>query len=291
MTISVQGSHSRGPLLGDNKALGGLLEDIPLGAADQVRSPYKTWVENFSQLLASGELAGIGGTVTTVGAVAGNNETVSAGKGLTLNAGTAASTGYNVQINAALSSTTLTPIVFPSPISFGTAANNNRELVWFCRFGISSNAVTWDGAALVGLYVTDTSLTDASGNLTVASTGGAGVHISTAGVISTAYGTGAITAPVATVGAVGATTASATTFKWYDFGLRHKQLTTTTGRLRLYFGTTGNIQQVLDAAQALSGTLTPSFVILNGAANQSDLVIDSMFTALTRGSNFADNLG
>lgn len=284
-------THWRGPILGADNAGGGLWRNVNLASVDEVRGPIKLLTENFTQVLASGDLATLGATVTTVGAVAANSDTAgTAASVLTLNPGTAANTGYNIQFNAAITATVLKPLNILQTFDPSGASNlDGREFVWFARFGLGSNATTWDGGALLGMFVTDAALLDPATMVpTVASTGGAGFHVGATGNISFIASNGAITAPGTTLATLGTMSTATSAFKWYDAGFRYKQIQINgAGRLTAYFGPSGyNMLKVYDATTILDGNLSNSLVILNGAANQSDLGVDCMAMGTTRRAYF-----
>lgn len=293
MSIGQKGSHSRGPILGDNKAGDGLFEDIPLSTVDPMFSPYKTWREDFNVLVADDAAAGsMGATITASAGVVGN-AVIGSNTRFLINAGTAANTGYaSVQFNVDSSQATYVANRFNTPGLFGSNATTwaaNRELIWFARVGfLSAVAGAWDAGALIGWFVTDTSLLDLATLLpTVAVGGGIGFHIGPTGVVSAVCNDAAITTAGTAVGTIAALT---TATVWYEFGVRFKVTTfsTQTGNADFYFGPLGSMRKVLSSLQ--SGTLpiannagySSSFAVINGAALATDMILDAMYTGTTR---------
>jgi hypothetical protein len=293
MSIRYNGVHYEGPILGSDNSGGGIFEDVSLGTVDEARGPFKAWRENFNQVLASGDIDTLGFTVTDGAGSAANTDVVTTAQPyLALNAGTAANTYQSAQFVAAKTATVLRPLEIMDTIDpVAAAAFDGREVFWFCRFGVSSNTTAWDGAALLGLFVTDTTPIDATTGLpTVAATGGAGFHIGITGNISFINNiNGSITAAGTTLHTLGTMGASAQVFKWFDAGFRFKQIAaaTTTYRLTAYFAPVGyKMRKVYDTTNFIDGNLSTTFAVVNGAANQTDLGIDSLVSGVTRRANW-----
>lgn len=292
MSIGQKGSHSRGPILGDNKAGDGLFEDIPLAYVDQVRSPYRVWVDRFGDTIVDETAFNLlGGTATASAGVAANSIVGSAAGRLLINAGTAANTGYaSVQFNAAANSAVNNRYNALAIATSSTAFGNGKEVIWFARVGFSAAAAgAWDGGALLGWFITDTSLLDLITLLpTVAAGGGIGFHIGSTGAVTYVSNDAAIT----TAGAVqvGTIAALTSTVVFYEFGFRFKttDYTTQTGMADFYFGTQGNMAKVASTFQ--NGTLpvpnattySSSFALINGAAAATDMHLESLLMGLSR---------
>lgn len=291
------GVHYQGPILGSDKAGGGLFEDIPDAHYGQMLSPYNCWVENFDTVVADATAAGeLGATFTASAGVAANTVVGGGSIGrLQLNAGTAANTGWaSVQFNIPSSQATYVNNRYNLPVMTSGSAvlAAGREVMMFARVGFNANAAgVWDGGALIGWFVNDTSLLDLTTLLpTVAAGGGIGFHIGSGGVLSYISNDAAITAAGTTIQAT--FPALTTTAVFYDFGIRFKvtDFTNQKGNADFYFGTAYNMKKIASTYQ--DGTLpitnaavySPSFAIVNGATLQTDMFLESAMVALARPS-------
>lgn len=290
MSIGQKGSHSRGPILGDNKSGDGLWEDFPLAVIDQIRSPYIVLTDDFKQIIADETAFNLLGATATASLGVAANTITGVFNRLTINAGTAANTGYaSVQFNSAGNSA-VNNRYNVVPFTTGSVASGaGKELAWFARIGlVAATAGAWDGGALFGVFVTDTALLDLTTLLpTVAAGGGIGFHIGPTGVLSYVCNDSAITAAGTTITTIPALTTSAV---FYDFGIRYKvsDFTNQKGNADFYFGAQGNMQKIASTYQ--DGTLpitnttvySPSYAIINGAALATDIVLDAHMFAYNR---------
>lgn len=289
----VSGTKFQGPLLGSDRAMAGLIEDAEINLAAKSASNFKTYFEPFNHTIVDATAFGeLGATATAVGAVAANTIVGASSRALLINPGTAADTGWEVQFNAASSQATYVNNRFDIMGPITAASNNmqaNREFFFYARFGLQSNATTWDGKALLGWFFTDTSLLSPTTGLpTVAAGGGVGFHIGEDGVISYVSDDAAITAAGSTIESVGTLTAS--TVKWYECGFRAKVTTFASqiGTVDFYFGKNGSMQKVASTLQngtfpcANASAYSVSLACLNGPTNQADLHIDQVITGINR---------
>lgn len=288
------GTHWRGPLLGSGRAYDGLFEDTPLGSIDRVRSRYKVYVETFDYPIASAAtFAGSGATLTDINvATAPTNAVTGAAPYLLINPGTKADSGSEIQWNAALSynSTGLSPAQrFLPPVVSTATLMDNRELFMFWRFGVMSDATTWDGKVIMGWFATDTTLmSNTTGAPTVGTGCGLGFHIGETGVLTYIGQQTAITA--ATSNTTGVTlgtapnTLTASTFQWHEVGFRCRWLDASAGTGVASFYLNGRrlaTQITSDLPMASTQTYGVTFGIHNGPAQVSDLAIDYVVMGIT----------
>lgn len=291
MSIRQPGSHSRGPILGDSKSGDGLFEDIPLAYVDRLRSPYKVMVDDFGASIADETAFNLlGGTATASAGVASN--TISGNfHRLLFNPGTAANTGYaSIQFNAAANSAVNNRFNIGAVTANSLTMAVGKELTWFGRVGFTAAAAgAWDGGALLGWFVTDTSLLDLVTLLpTVAAGGGIGFHIGSTGAVTIVCNDAAITAAGTTQ--VGTIAALTTSVVFYEFGVRYKvtDFTNQSGGADFYFGTNGNMAKVASTLQTNTlpitnnSTYSASYAIINGAAAAVDMILDSHMAAIGR---------
>ncbi len=292
----IEGTHFKGPLLGSSE----FFEDLPLGVVDRGRAIYKTWYEPFDVQMADTLLDGRGATTTAIGLPAADSEVITgAAPYLLVNPGTTANTGNNIQVVAAPSQATYTTPALRTfgPMTSTTTLMLGRELFWRQRVGVRSNATTWDGAMLLGVFVTDTSLIDATtGAPTVGTGGGIGFHIGIDGIMravcsqsaitSAAYGTANLAETVGVTIGSGAYALTANTFKWFTLGFRAKwdATTITQGQVQFYVNDVLVANFRKTSAMPISSTqvYSVSFPVINGAAQESDLAIDHILTGISR---------
>ena len=285
----IGGTHFEGPLLGSDRSGGGAHEDMPLGSVDKYRSPYKVYSESFDFLLASAATAVStqGVTVTDINtATAPTQSILGANRYLLLNPGTKANAGTEFQFLVAPTA----PRGFSSPgaIISTTTLMLGRELVYHTRVGFSSDSATvWDGQAIFGVFTTDTSLmNNSTGVPSVATGGGIGFHIGQTGVFTYLGQQTAITAVGATsLGNISSKLAAANTFYWYTFGFRARWNSTTIANGTIHYFVNGaRVASVNSTDMPFQSTQTYSITygIHNGAAQQSDMAVDSYSLGISR---------
>jgi hypothetical protein len=293
-----KGTHYKGPLLGRDDAAGGAFEDVSLAYADRMRSPYHCFYEDFVGL-ASGvttDLEGAGWTETAVGTAASRTWAYSSQIGaLIINADTVAAEGTSAQFNAA-SAATLTShqhMLLPA-ITSTTTLMSNRELIWATRIGfLVGNGITYDSAALLGWFVTDTALmTPSTGALAIASGGGIGFHINgVAGTGDRSIGAVVQGTTVATEISTGVVLGVTASFfiTYYDLAFRARWIDSTVGTGVVDFFVNGKRRvSVSGATVALpmqsTQTYSNTIELINGAAtaDQVDMGVEYIFNAITR---------
>lgn len=292
-------THWNGPLLGSDRAGGGCLEDVQLAAGDRARGPYKVHVENFDVQVASGAAAlttAMGVTVSDINTATAPAQSITGANGyLLIDPGTKAASGTEIQFGLVPDGTTVPTFSTVGPMISTSTLMVGRELVWYSRVGLRSNATTWDGHALLGWWTADTSLMDnTNGNPTVATGGGIGFHIGESGLIrvycaTTAF-TSASTSPAVestgiTLG-TGSYAFTANQFRWFTFGFRAQWSSTSSaiGNARFYID--DRQVAVISRTSAMAMTSTQAYSVTygihNGPALLSDLAVSQIVTAVTR---------
>ena len=291
MSVRHAGTHFEGPLLGSNKSGAGVFEDAPIGTVDRTRSNYRVCVENFGDydMADLTVLQTLGVTYTDINTATAPTAVITKETGyLLLNAGTKADSGSEFQFNAAVTAAAVRPpFNTVGPQTSTTTLMDGRELFFQTRVGVSSNATAWDGKAIIGWMVTDTSLmATATGLPTVVAGGGIGFHIGEDGVLSYFAQQSAITAVPTTVTGVDLTTlAAANTFYWYDLGFRWKCTDASAGTGRVDFYLNGRKLGTAigtDLPMQGSDVYSVTYAIYNGPAQLSDLAVESVVTGITR---------
>lgn len=312
-------SHFRGPLL--VSSANGPFENLLVEAADG-GSDLVTAFDDFNGTMG---LDSFGGTaafeasswaLTDVGTTPANDTIVlnSAATAvgphnscLTLNAGTTADTGGNMQLLGTGPVYDFPHLKIPSndAAAGGVTALDNTEFIFACRIGLVSNAATWDGKLFIGMAEEgDTSiLTAATGAITQAETGPlVGFHVGENGrvdgisqrTVNTAYAEGTNRTQLYAAGAPDGNTNIAW---WIDLAFRMRitdMSATSNGSTTFYHRrvrarSTGPVPAWTRHPVVLNNqtpnndlSLTPTIELVNGPTNQSDLMIDWWAFGATR---------
>ena len=281
----VRGSHWKNPLL----VSGGPLDDSPRGPADLAHSAYQIHYESFNESFVDGGFVGAGWTLTDINSATTPTEVVDPETGyLLLNPGTKDDSGSAVQKILLPSQGTF---VVPShdvlgPITATATLMDGREIFFQTRVGVMSATTAWDAKALIGWYITDTTLLATAGGLpTVGAGGGFGFHIGEDGIISTHCTDAAITT-AGTASTKDVSTVVANTVTWFTLGARMRVIDASAGTGFCDFFIDGNhVNRIGDTmcmdtnAEEFSYTMS----IVNGDnTNDHDLVVDYILTGITR---------
>lgn len=234
-------SHFRGPLLAAGTGSGlfeNLLIEATKGASDVV-----TVFDDFNQVFIqesfgdAGHFEPNGWTLTDVGAPAADTIGINGAYAalpydscIRINAGTAADTGGNAQLDPiAGGASTIFPHIWLPESGAGAAILDNTIFVFACRIGFISNAATWDGKVFIGMAeAADVGiLTAATGEIAQAETGPlVGFHVGENGridgisqrTVNTAYAEGTNRTNLYAAGSAAHGTAGLA--KWYDLAIR-----------------------------------------------------------------------
>jgi len=290
MSSRTSGTHFQGPLLGSGDAARGLFDDVSLGAVDSARSPYKVWTDNFDVQAADGQLVKMGATLTDLNSATSAGESISGQNPyLLINPGTKSDAGSSVQFNAA-PATDLAGAPFRSagPIVSTASLMDGREFFFYTRVGFASDTTAWDGKAIVGWIVDDTTpLATATGALTIGTGGGVGFAVAETGELSYFTSGGAVTTSTDTATNVLTDTADADdagAYVWYTLGTRTRFVDASAGTGVTDFYVDGrNVATVADSVTMPSTqTYSMTYTICNGPARDSDLAVDYCITGITR---------
>lgn len=293
-----KGTHFVGPLLGSDRTSGGAFEDIPVAWTDRMRSPYKCYYEDFNGLVSgvTTDMENAGWTETAVGTAASRTWAWSSQtQCLVINADTVAAEGTSAQFNAAPAAAKLSHQGLLCPAITSTATlMDTREFIWATRISfLVGDGTTYDSAALLGWFVTDTGLmTAATGALSIASGGGIGFHIN--GVAGTGDRTiGAVmqgtTSATETSTGVSIGTLSSSFSTWIDLAFRARWIDASAGTGTVDFYVNGvrkvsmngaTIALPMQSTQTYSNTIE----LINGAAtaDQVDMGVEYIFNAISR---------
>ena len=286
------GTHFKGPLLAGNNTGGGLLQNVPLGQLDIVRSRYKTWLENFSKPVASAvpstslAAAGSGWAYTALNTPTTPLFAVTAeARCAQIDAGSKANSGYQVQNTTGGTTAATTVTNTPGPYTANDPDWDNQEMIWETRVGFISNSTTWDGMALLGIFVTDTSLLDTSTGLpTIASGGGFGFHVGITGTVTALGSSSAITAAGTATGLSIATLDTANVANYFTLGFRVRFGDSSTGvGVADYYVNGKKVVTISSGLPTMSGgsVFSNTLCLVNGAAQLSDLNVDYLYNACT----------
>ena len=283
-------THFSGPILGSANAVKGLYEDLPLAEVDKVRSRYTVHVEKFNEPFVTGQLILNGAHVDDLNTATAPTQVVTAETAyLLINPGTKADAGSSIVFDIAPTAAALGNS-FNTLRSLTSTATlmDNRELVWACRFGVTSDlAATWDGKAIFGWLTADTAPIDTgTGNPSLATGAGAGFHISETGAIryfGQQASLGSLTGTVTTGLNVNNGLATAGVFDWYEVGFRIKWLDASagTGSIDYYINNSfvGRITSGLPMAS--TEVYASTFAVANGPTQLADFALDYLITAVT----------
>lgn len=279
----------------------GLFAGLPLAHVDRARTSWKVWVEDFQFSVLDATAFGLlGATCSPLGVVAGNTISMNTThQRVIFNPGIAPNTGWGIQFNAASAQADYVNNRLNVPQSYGSLSTgmlgSGGELVWYSRVGLASNAATWDGAALIGWFVVDATIIDpVTGLPSTAANGGLGFHIAIDGTVTFVCDNAAITAagtPAGTI--VGQLSGSATDANFWELGFRMSvsDFTARNGRVQAFFGPSGSMVQVRDTTETgtlptvNAGQYATTYAIVNGAAQQSDLFVESLLIGMSRTNN------
>jgi hypothetical protein len=287
MSIRVSGTHFEGPILGSDKSVKGLLNDVPLASVDQIRSPYQVYVEDFRYALVDGGFAGTGWTLTDVGTATSPTEVVDPETGyLLINPGTKADSGTELQkILLPSQATYLVPASdVLGPITSTATLMDNKEIFFYTRVGPMATTTAWDGKAIIGWCTTDTSLlSPTTGEPTIVAGGGFGFHIGEDGVLGYFCSPDAVTTVTDT--SVDYTTlTTAATPEWTTLGARMRVIDASASTGYCDFFVNGTKVGTIANATCMDSTEEFAFSlgILNGPALVNDLAVDWIVTGITR---------
>lgn len=190
----VSGTHFQGPLL-SNK---GVFDQLPIGAIDNARSPYKIYYEDFAEQAADAQIETMGFTVTAINSPTSATEVITgAQRALLVNPGSKVDSGSELQFNIPSTAASLgsTFKIMPE-FTQTTTLMDNQEIFFQVRMGTASDSATAnDSKYLLGFFVDDTALmAEATGLPTVAAGGGFGFHKGETGAVTLLSTEAAITA-------------------------------------------------------------------------------------------------
>jgi hypothetical protein len=310
-------SHFRGPLLASG-ARNRLFENLHIEAVDG-ESDLVTAFDDFNESIAVDSFGGTnfetnGWALTDVGAPVADTVTLNAVAAsatgphdscLRLNAGTAADTGGNMQLQQVGTVFDFPHLKIPCSV-VGATILDNTEFVFACRIGLLSNAATWDGKLFIGMAEEgDTGiLTAATGAITQAETGPlVGFHVGENGrvdgisqrTVNTAYAAGTNRTELY---AAAAPDGNSSVIWWVDLAFR-MQITdmsdnAANGRTTFYHrrvrgASTGALAPWIQHPTVLSNqtpnndlSLTPTIELVTGPTNLSDLLVDWWAFGATR---------
>lgn len=286
----VKGTHFATPLLGSDRYRKGLYRDVPLAHADQIRSPYAIYVEDFNDAFVDGGLAGCGWTLTDINTATSPTEVVDPETGyLLLNPGTKDDSGSQIQkILLPSQGTYVAPAhKVLGPITSTATLMDGREIFWEARIGpMVATGTAWDGKALIGWYTTDTSLLATAGGLpTVAAGGGFGFHIGEDGILSYHCSPDAITAAGTATSTDFSTLTTAATPEWTTVGARMRVVDASASTGVADFFVNGSKIGTITNTTCMDSTeeFAFSIAILNGDNSIAhDLAVDWIVTGITR---------
>lgn len=294
MAIST-GTHWAGPLLGSEKAGGGLFDDVPVAQWSELRSRWKMRLEDFDEDMASIAVANlIGWTETAVGAAAGRTMVVDKENGfLNVNADATADEGTNAQMNGVTSQLTYTNTNHKSigPLTSTTTLMANRALLFECRINfLQAVGTAWTNKLVIGWMTTDTAMmTAATGALTLATGGGLFFHILPTGVINFVTQRTSTPASVSTGLSVGTLSTTYLAANWLTLGFKavwsaDPTSATNNGYVDYYVNNTLRGRVVNQNPMTSGQTYSVSYEFINGAAAapQADMAIDYILTGITR---------
>ncbi len=280
------GTHHKGPILGSDQA--GPFEDCDMGAVSKVSSPIKLFVEDFDYVLADGELAATGWTLTDLGSATSPSEVITPEtRYLLINPGTTQDDGTLIQ-NVGNASSTIHP-EFRSigPMTSTTTLMDNQDMVFETRIGIQSDTTAWDAKVMLGWITTDTTpMVVGTGVPTLASGGGIGFHIGEDGVLSYFAQNAALT----TIAAMNQTSTDVTTlttaatFQWYKLGFRWHCIDADAGTGTVDFFVNDVKQVQINSGLPMQSTevYSVTYCIMNGVAREADLAVDYCITGISR---------
>ena len=281
----VHGTHFQGPLLGNK----GVFDDLPLGAIDNARSPYKIYYEDFQEDAVDAQLETQGWTVTAINTPTAASEVVlGANRALLLDPGSKVDSGSEIQFNipATAASVSGTHRVIPEIIQTATLFDN-QEIFFQVRMGTASNLATAnDGKWLLGYFVNDTDLLSSTTGLpTVDAGGGFGFHKGETGAVTALSTEAAITAAGTALSPAVTELALVTNdvLEWHTYAARCRVIDASAGTGQTDFWYDGVYSGSL-ATVPFDATDTSSFTIayLNGPVQIQDYHIDYILTGITR---------
>lgn len=283
-------SHFKGPLLGSSKTEGGLYEDLPLAVFDRPRSPYTVWYEEFDEECAAGELILRGAHVDDQNTATAPDQIITSELGcLQINPGTKAASGSSVvfdivPVNTATGRSWNTP----RAITCTPTLMDNRELIWAARVGISTDSVdfAWDGAVIMGWFVADTTpISTATFLPTISAGGGAGFYIApTTGAISVLCTQGTVVTAGTATGLAYPDIDTTPLISWHDyaFRIRWDDASASTGKAEFFVDGVKYVTKTTDLPMANILDYSSKFIIVNGAAQLSELYVDYLAVAISR---------
>jgi hypothetical protein len=238
-------------------------------------------------------LAARGATITDLNTATSPTETVgSLGTSfsahyLLINPGTKADAGTRVALTGIRDYTGVTDIApalnVPGTIVSTATLMDGKEFAWAARVGLQSNSATvWDGKAVFGWLVDDTTpMADATGALTLATGGGLGFHVAESGVISYFGQQAAVTS--ATASGFTHVPVAANAPVWYDFEIRWKCTDASAGTGAASFWINGRLVGGISTALPMQSTQSymVTYAIQNGPTQLSDLAVAYNIVAVT----------
>lgn len=281
----VSGTHFQGPLL-SNK---GVFDQLPIGAIDNARSPYKIYYEDFAEQAADAQIETMGFTVTPINSPTSAAEAITgAQRALLVDPGSKADSGSELQFNIPSTAASLgsTFKIMPEFVQTATLMDN-QEIFFQVRMGTASDSATDnDCKYLLGFFVNDTTLmASATGLPTVAAGGGFGFHKGELGAVTLLSTEAAITAagtacsPAVSEVALGATA----TYVWHTYAARCRVIDADagTGMTDFWYD---NVHVGSLATVPFDATDTHSFTFgaINGPAQDADFQLDYILTGITR---------
>jgi len=278
------GIHWKGPLLGSDEA--GPFEDIATSVWSDNSSRFKTYVEDFDSVMADGELAARGVTVSDINTATSPTEVVTKETGyLLINPGTKADSGTHTQAVAAASSTIHPEFQTIGPIVSTATLMDSREMAFETRIGVQSDTTVWDGKVILGWLASDASPMGTDGIPSLTTGGGIGFHFHSDGVLRYFARQTALTAVAHMTDTVIdiTTLTTAAVFQWYKLGFRAKwaDASAGTGAVSFFVNDRKVGEITTDLPMASTQTYGVAFGVLNGAARVSDLAVDYVITAIT----------
>lgn len=262
--------------------------DLPLDSVNG-HSPWATSLCDFSTIACPSATAfaatPLNWTVTDTGTAASLVSNPS-NSYLHVNPGTAADTGYNLQLNK---SNVVPKFLHQYTTTPQTTIAAGREIFWGARVALSCDT-TWDGKLFMGLGVTDTACMDAATGALDGLANGVGFHIGEGGTINlvSIRGSSATTSTLsATAATLKSASASWTAGNFHDFAFYAKWATTagstTAGFINAYLDGTLVASITGATLPALStNSLYNTIEFLNGPTGLSDLGVANILNATAR---------
>jgi len=282
------GSHWQGPILASSAAQGGHFENVPLGDIDKVRSRYKTWLETFDHpvtaALPSTPLPTTAGwTYTDINTATTPLFSVTLAERCALiDPGTKAQAGYQLQNNLAVATMGVANIRTMGPLVGVDPVWDNKELIWAARVGFKSDATAWDGMALLGVFVSDTSLLNNTTGVPSVSAGGFGFHVGITGALTFLGTQSAITAAGTSTGVSILALDTAAVFNWFDLGFRVRFGDSSAGTGKADYYVNGRlVGTITTGLPTMATTYSNTIAVGNGAAQLTDLGIEYIYNAVT----------